>query len=176
VKSCARSGLTVHNRKDPIGHPARAEAQLVRLSLIYPLMDGSGVVDVAHLESAWEVWRFCRRSAQHIFVGGHGRSRVDRIAAVLGGGTDLDREQLDRMFHGQRSTADLRERAIATRVAVEIREETGGRDSVLLRAAEKTVKGPWWITPRLCDVDFYLIYRLFRIGCTTRRELNTRGE
>ena len=135
---------------------ARAEAQLVRLSLIYALMDGSPVVDVHHLESAWEVWRYCRWSAQHIFVGaGTGDLDVDRIAAVLAGGEELSGTQLDRMFLGHRSIPELRQKVIDLGIAEEHAKETGGRPATLLRAAEKAEKAEkgwaWWRTPTYRD-------------------------
>lgn len=131
---------------------ARADAQLVRLSLIYALMDGSNIVDVPHLESAWEVWRYCRWSAQHIFVGaGTGDPDVDRIAAVLRSGEELSGTDLDRMFQGNRSIPDLREKAIDLGIAEEHTKQTGGRlgrPATLLRATDKTDnRWGWWRTP-----------------------------
>jgi Protein of unknown function (DUF3987) len=131
---------------------ARAEAQLVRLSLIYGLMDGATTVDVSHLESAWEVWRYCRWSAQHVFVGtGTGDLDVDRIAAVLASGEELSGTQLDRMFLGHRSIPELRQKVIDLGIAEELSKETGGRPATLLRAAEKAEKAEkvwgWWRTP-----------------------------
>jgi hypothetical protein len=90
---------------------ARAEAQVLRLSLIYALLDGAQAADRAHLEAAWEVWRYCRWSAQRIWVGaGTGDPDLDRIQAVLDG-QDLSNRDLDRMFSGNRSTRDLRDKA-----------------------------------------------------------------
>jgi Protein of unknown function (DUF3987) len=134
---------------------ARAEAQLVRLSLIYALMDGSKVVDVGHLESAWEVWRYCRWSAQHIFVGsGTGDPDVDRIAAVLHAGEDISGRELDRMFFGRRSAEELREKVVALGVAEErIGESTtkGGRPPVWLTSVTDKPDQPdkplWWRSP-----------------------------
>lgn len=130
---------------------ARAEALVLRLSLIYALLDGSNKVDRSHLESAWEIWRYCRWSAQHIWVGaGTGDSDVDRIAAVLSTGEELTGRDLDRMFLGHRSTADLRDRAVRLGVAVEVKEGSGGRPRILLRAAGKADeadKGRWWLEP-----------------------------
>lgn len=128
---------------------ARAEAQVLRLSLIYALMDGSPAVERSHLESAWEVWRYCRWSAQHIWVGrGTGDPDVDRIAAVLAGGDELTARELDRMFQGHRSTAELREKAIRLGVAVEVSRPTGGRPATVISAADKgdkAGKGRWWL-------------------------------
>src|SRR5215831_10677453 len=37
----------------------RAEAQTIRLALIYALLDGAAQIDVVHLNAALAVWRFC---------------------------------------------------------------------------------------------------------------------
>jgi hypothetical protein len=127
---------------------ARAEAHVLRLSLIYALLDGSTTIDQAHLEAGWEVWRYARWSAQHIWVGsGTGDPDVDRIAAVLDGGEELTARELDRMFQGHRSTRELRAKAVSLGVAAEGSRESGGRPAQVLRAAdkaEKAEKARWW--------------------------------
>jgi hypothetical protein len=131
---------------------ARAEAQVLRLSLIYALMDGAREIDVPHLESAWEVWRYCRWSAQHIFVGsGTGDPDMDRIAGVLASGEELSGRDLDRMFLGHRSIPELRQKAIDLGIAKESTRETKGRPAMLLTVADKADKADkgwgWWREP-----------------------------
>ena len=46
---------------------ARAEAQVLRLSMLYALLDGTGAIDVTHLESAAAVWAYARDTAAHLF-------------------------------------------------------------------------------------------------------------
>jgi hypothetical protein len=46
---------------------ARAEPQVLRLSLVYALADRSDVIRAPHLLAALEVWRYCRDSAMHVF-------------------------------------------------------------------------------------------------------------
>jgi hypothetical protein len=46
---------------------ARAEAQVVRLSLIYALLDRAAEIGVEHLTAALALWRYCADSARHIF-------------------------------------------------------------------------------------------------------------
>lgn len=55
---------------------ARARAQVVRLSIIYALMDKSNVIRVEHLEAALDFWSYCEGSAKNIF----GESTGDKIA------------------------------------------------------------------------------------------------
>ena len=45
----------------------RARPQVMRLALIYALMDGSSVIDKVHLEAGLAVWDYCKASAKAIF-------------------------------------------------------------------------------------------------------------
>jgi len=45
----------------------RAEAHVLRLSMIYALLDGQGIIGVDHLKAALAVWDYCDESAQIIF-------------------------------------------------------------------------------------------------------------
>ncbi len=46
---------------------ARAEAHMLRLSLVYALLDGSMVIDVPHVRAAKAVWDYCSTSCAYIF-------------------------------------------------------------------------------------------------------------
>lgn len=45
----------------------RGEAQVLRLSMLYALLDGKAVIDVPHVQAALAVWRYCDASARLIF-------------------------------------------------------------------------------------------------------------
>jgi DNA replicative helicase MCM subunit Mcm2 (Cdc46/Mcm family) len=62
---------------------ARAEAQVLRLSCVYALLNCSPVVDVAHLRAALELWRYCEESTCMIFESGTGNKQADRILQAL---------------------------------------------------------------------------------------------
>jgi Protein of unknown function (DUF3987) len=62
---------------------ARAEAQTVRLALIYALLDGAGKIDLPHLEAALAVWEYCELSAVHIFGDAIGDPVADDILRAL---------------------------------------------------------------------------------------------
>jgi hypothetical protein len=62
---------------------ARGEAQVLRLSCIYALLDCSPVVDLPHLRAALEVWRYCEESVCLIFESGTGNKYADRIVQAL---------------------------------------------------------------------------------------------
>lgn len=142
---------------------ARAPALLARLSMIYALLDlpnsafsappYGACVGRAHLESAWEVWRYCRWSVQHIWLPNNstGDRDVDRVLDVLEGGEQLVARDLDRMFQGHRSSATIRDRVLATGRAELISEPTAGASRKVLRhipygGAEKAEEAQWWRT------------------------------
>lgn len=62
---------------------ARAEAQTIRLALIYALLDGKGDIDLQHLEAAMAVWAYCEQSAQLIFGDSLGNPIADEILSAL---------------------------------------------------------------------------------------------
>lgn len=61
----------------------RAEAQVVRLAMIYCLLDRSGVIEPPHLQSALAVWSYCRESAEFIFSGREVNPYAGRILILL---------------------------------------------------------------------------------------------
>jgi hypothetical protein len=75
---------------------ARAEAQVLRLSCIYALLDCSATVEVDHLRAALALWRYCEDSARWIFGTGTGNKNADRILAALmvAGEKGLTKEQI----------------------------------------------------------------------------------
>jgi hypothetical protein len=46
---------------------ARAEAQMLRLSIVYAVLDGSRKIEEEHVDAALAVWAYCRDSARLIF-------------------------------------------------------------------------------------------------------------
>jgi hypothetical protein len=67
-----------------VGHvTARAEAQVLRLSCLYALLDQSPIVQVVHLEAALALWRYCEASARYIFGEALGDALADEILHML---------------------------------------------------------------------------------------------
>ena len=62
---------------------ARAAAQVVRLSLLYAILDLSDAIRVPHLEAALALWRYAEASVRWIFAAGTGNRHADRILAAL---------------------------------------------------------------------------------------------
>jgi hypothetical protein len=87
---------------------SRAEAQVVRLSMIYALLDGSAVIKKAHLRAALAVWHYCNDSARCIFGSSLGDPIADRVLGELrknlGG---LSRTEIRGIFSRNKSEAEL---------------------------------------------------------------------
>ena len=62
---------------------ARAEAQVLRLSCLYALLDKTAIVDVPHLDAAYALWRYCEASARYIFGTILGDPLADEIRRML---------------------------------------------------------------------------------------------
>jgi hypothetical protein len=62
---------------------ARAEAQVLRLSCLYALLDGAATIDAAHLAAASALWRYCDASARYIFGTILGDPLADDIIRML---------------------------------------------------------------------------------------------
>jgi len=62
---------------------ARAEAHVVRLALIYALLDSRNEIDPAHLEAALALWRYAEQSARYIFGDTLGDPVADTILTAL---------------------------------------------------------------------------------------------
>jgi hypothetical protein len=111
---------------------ARAEAQVLRLSVLYAILDGSRVIDPAHLAAALEVWRYCEDSARFIFGDSLGDPVADEILHALGTSPDgLTRNDIRELFSRNLSSgrigAALAALQRAGRVIVEVVKDTGGR-------------------------------------------------
>ncbi len=82
---------------------ARAEAQVMRLSAIYALLDNSALIQPVHHQAAMALWAYCERSAQWIFSTLTENPRAERIQAALqeAGDTGLTRTEInERVFNG----------------------------------------------------------------------------
>ncbi len=88
----------------------RDAAQVLRLSVLYTLTDGSKVIELCHLEAAWSVWEYCRQSAAYIFGDLSGNPVADKIKAALdaAGAAGLDGRGLDRACAGHATAGELR--------------------------------------------------------------------
>jgi hypothetical protein len=109
---------------------ARAEAQVLRLSAVYALLDRSPVVRVPHLLAALAVWDYCEASALWVFGDRLGDPVADAILDALRERGELTRTEirdvLGRHQSGERVAAALGRLQQLGMVACE-RKDTGGR-------------------------------------------------
>jgi hypothetical protein len=113
---------------------SRGEAQVLRLALLYAVLDCSILVRAWHLEAAREVWRYCEDSAVYLFHGKAADPDAEKVVRALteapGG---LTRTQIHgRVFGGNRKAdfldavfTRLIRRGLVRRVVV----PTGGRSA-----------------------------------------------
>lgn len=90
----------------------RAEAHVLRLSMIYALTDGSAEITVPHLEAALAVWTYCEDSARAIFGSSLGDPEADEILrGLLASENGLTRTEI-RDLLGRHSSAARVSRAL----------------------------------------------------------------
>ena len=65
---------------------ARGESIVLRLSLLYTLLDKSAAICSEHIEAAFAVWRYNVESVQMLFGNKSGSSIADDIYRLLGNG------------------------------------------------------------------------------------------
>lgn len=120
--ACDRTGLAG-------SMAARAEAHVLRLSLIYALLDGSAWVDVPHLKAARAFWDYCEESLGFIFGDASGDIETDRIVGALAGGA-MSLEDFHALYHRNKPAdwirAKLAELVRLRRVAVTVKETPKG--------------------------------------------------
>jgi hypothetical protein len=110
---------------------SRAEAQTMRLAMLYALLDGSASIAVAHLQAALAVWEYCEASARCIFGSALGDAVADRILRALRFTPEgLTRTGLSDLLGRNKDQATI-DRALSflasAGVAKRIREQSGGR-------------------------------------------------
>lgn len=132
---------------------ARAEAQALRLSVLYALIDGTGRIGVEHVEAGHALWRYCEASAAYVFGDSIGDEVADRLLAALrsAGPEGLDGTQQRDVFARHVSAkriAAARELLEARRLAATRTEQTGGRPRTITVAtgAQSVVGAPTEVT------------------------------
>jgi hypothetical protein len=112
----------------------RAEAQVLRLSILYALLDRSDTIGEQHLAAALALWDYCERSAKYVFGESLGDSDADELLDELkrlaARGKGMSRTEINHLFGRHKRAKEIRDilgrlvEAKAVRVEV---EETGGR-------------------------------------------------
>ena len=110
----------------------RAEAHVLRLSLLYALLDSSSTMQPEHLQAALAVWDYCERSIEHTFGGATGDADRERILGALIGGPKTVTE-LRRVFSNNRDGDWIKAKMamlVRTDVAVETFKEGDRKNSI----------------------------------------------
>lgn len=85
----------------------RAAPQVLRLSLLYALLDKSNAVRPAHLRAALAFWDYCFDSAKYIFGWHSGNQLADRILAEIRERPGLTRAEISKRLSGHSSKEAL---------------------------------------------------------------------
>ena len=87
---------------------SRAEAQTLRLAMIYAQLDGAERIELSHLESALALWRYALDSAAHIFGNAELDPCAKRIIEFLSSG-DKSQNDIMNLFGRNKKAAELKE-------------------------------------------------------------------
>ena len=117
---------------------ARSEAQVLRLSMLYALLDCSKAVRVEHLRAALALWDYAERSVRYVFGDSTGNPDADVILRALRENpAGLTRTEVSNLF-GRHLTAARIGRALdllhQRGLVYPERESTGGRPTERWRA------------------------------------------
>ncbi len=115
---------------------ARAEAHVLRLSVIYALLDCSPVVRPVHLKAAIGLWDFAAASARRIFGDRLGLSVPDTILAALRRRGPLTRTDIVDLFHRNKPAAEIDVALRLLEEAGKVRRATRPREGGAGRPAE----------------------------------------
>jgi len=87
---------------------ARAEAQTLRLAILYALAAGSNEIRVEHLASAYAVWGYCEDSALHLFGDQLGDADADKLLDALRGSPQgMTRTDISGLFGRNKKPEEL---------------------------------------------------------------------
>jgi hypothetical protein len=119
----------------------RAEAHVLRLSMLYALLDLSPVIGATHLLAALALWDYAEASVKYIWGDALGDPVADELLRLLRASPDgITRNQMCDYF-GRHQSSERIGKALALlaehRLARSERQETGGRPREVWRAAGK---------------------------------------
>lgn len=87
---------------------ARAEAQVMRIAMLYALLDCSPVIRRVHLEAALALWQYAEESAKFIFGDSLGDPVADEILGALREAPDgLTRTDISTLFGRNKKATDI---------------------------------------------------------------------
>jgi hypothetical protein len=108
---------------------SRSEAQVLRISVLYAILDTSPVIRAEHLLAGLAVWRYCEASARWVFGDATGDPTADTILSALRRNGPMARTEISDLF-GRNLGKDRLDLALGllltAGLARSTRVETGG--------------------------------------------------
>ena len=88
---------------------SRSEAQVIRIALLYCLLDGYDTMTAEHLRASLAVWDYCEASARYVFGDATGEPIADRLLRELhaAGTAGMTKTQISALFGNNRSAAAI---------------------------------------------------------------------
>lgn len=126
---------------------ARADAQALRLSVLYAGLDGTAEIRVEHIDAAEALWSYSQGTVEYLYGDRTGSTIADRLLAALERNSDgLTLTEQNKVFSGHCSKRDLdaARRLLETRgSAITVEQATAGRPSArtyFVPASERSEK------------------------------------
>ena len=125
----------------------RSEAQVLRLAMVYTLLDEKPNIEAVHLDAALALWDYCGKSAKYLF--GHDDPIADAAAKVMKHFTDIPNAEISRTELGtllgsrdKKLKDKVVQRLLASNLIDSIEHKTPGRTRTVYRKKDKKVKKP----------------------------------
>jgi hypothetical protein len=92
---------------------SRVSAQMLRLSMIFALLDGFAVIRKEHIEAAYALWRYCRDTARYLFGEKLSTTHAERIYGALKkcASKEMNKSQIGDLF-GKNLAASIQNAAL----------------------------------------------------------------
>jgi hypothetical protein len=112
---------------------SRGEAQVMRLALLFALLDAAPAITCQHLNAARSLWRYCEASASHIFADNIIGPMARKILNALAGGS-LTMSQVHGLFHNNAKKSEIESALTELKGLIEIEAGgMGGRQTIRLK-------------------------------------------
>jgi hypothetical protein len=98
---------------DSVTYTDRARPYVVRLSLLFALIDKSNIIKLEHLQAAIAMWDYCKSSAKIVFAGANSKALPDplwlKVLNVITLSPGITRKGMYEDFHGRLKADELAE-------------------------------------------------------------------
>jgi len=119
---------------------SRAEAQILRLALLYALLDQAPAIQCAHLEAAHAFWRYCDASATVIFADQVINPKARKILEALQEHGSLHMAQIYKLLGNKVSKAEIEHALSGLSGKIELHKPGGMGGAMLVRLVGSAAK------------------------------------